>query len=215
MSQFSRFQGFRLLPLSAVFALVVSACSTTPVAEQPVAAEKPAEAAPVLPSVELTPEVLYNVLLGEIAGRRGEYGLSVRALSNAARETGDPRLAERATLAAIYAKRYAEALDTGKMWVKLRPDDAHAREALATVMLALDRPEEAGEHFEKMLELSKQDGQLGHTYLRIAAVLGRHDNRTDALSLMTSLTLAHASCRSSTTAEHTTSAAGSGTASER
>jgi tetratricopeptide (TPR) repeat protein len=188
MSQFSRFQGFRLLPLSAVFALVVSACSTTPVAEQPVAAEKPAEAAPVLPSVELTPEVLYNVLLGEIAGRRGEYGLSVRALSNAARETGDPRLAERATLAAIYAKRYAEALDTGRMWVSLRPDDEDAREALATVMLALDRPDEAKEHFEKMLELSKKDNRLGHTYLRIAAVLGRHENRTDALSLMTSLT---------------------------
>jgi tetratricopeptide (TPR) repeat protein len=187
MSQFPRFHRIRLL-FSVVLALIVSACGTTPVTEQAAAPDVPVETAPVLPNAELTPEVLYNVLVGEIAGRRGEYGLSVRALSNAARETGDPRLAERATLAAIFAKRYAEALDTGRMWVKLRPNDAHAREALATVMLALDRPEEAREHFEKMLELSKQDSQLGHTYLRIAAVLGRHDNRTDALSLMTSLT---------------------------
>ena len=189
MSHFSHFNRFRLLPFSLLLALMVSACGTTAVVDKPDAPVEAAEASPELPNVELTPEVLYNVLLGEIAGRRGEYGLSVRALSNAARETGDPRLAARATVAAIYAKRYAEALDTGRMWVTLRPEDAHARESLATIMLALDKPDEAKEHFEKMLELSKQNDQLGHTYLRIAAVLGRHDNRGDALSLMTALTI--------------------------
>jgi len=189
MSHFSHFNRFRLLPFSMLLALMVSACGTTAVVDKPDAPVEAAEASPELPNVELTPEVLYNVLLGEIAGRRGEYGLSVRALSNAARETGDPRLAARATVAAIYAKRYAEALDTGRMWVTLRPEDAHARESLATIMLALDKPDEAKEHFEKMLELSKQNDQLGHTYLRIAAVLGRHDNRGDALSLMTALTI--------------------------
>jgi tetratricopeptide (TPR) repeat protein len=177
------------LPLFVVLAVsVISGCAT-PIA--PVNDEPPVTTAhktPALPKVELTPEVLYNVLVGEIAGRRGEYGLSVRALSNAARETGDPRLAERATRAAIFAKRFDEALDTGKMWVNLRPENSSAREALALVLLELNQPAEAKVHLEKMLELAKQENRLGRTYLRIAAVLGREKNRAEALKIMTALT---------------------------
>ena len=189
MSQFSQSRFFLLFVVISMMAL--TACSSqpvkTPTKEEPVAEKAP----PPLPKMDLTPEVLYNILVGEIAGRRGEYGLSVRALSNAARETGDPRLVARATRAAIYSKRYAEALDTATMWVRLRPDDEEARESLATVMLALDRPDDAKMHFEKMLELAIPEEKLGHTYLRIAAVLARHENRTDALVLMTGLTRKH------------------------
>jgi tetratricopeptide (TPR) repeat protein len=187
MSQYSLFKRYYPL-IVAIPLMALSACAGKPAPEAPRAPEPVAETAAPLPKMDLTPEVLYNVLVGEIAGRRGEYGLSVRALSNAARETGDPRLAERATRAAIYSKRYAEALDTATMWVRLRPNDEDARESLATIMLALDRPDDAKVHFEKMLELAAPQNKLGHTYLRIAAVLARHENRTDALALMTGLT---------------------------
>ena len=50
-----------------------------------------------------------------------------------------PRVAERATLAAIYAKQYGEALQSAQLWAALRPDDAEAHEALAAVLLELDR----------------------------------------------------------------------------
>ncbi len=182
----------RLFILTFLAGSVISGCATP---SSPVKKDAPVttvKQTPDLPKVELTPEVLYNVLVGEIAGRRGEYGLSVRALSNAARETSDPRLAERATRAAIFSKRYNEALDTGKMWVRLRPEDAAARESLAIVLLELDKPAEAKTHLVKMLELAQQDNRLGRTYLRIAAVLGRQKNRSAALEVMTALTRQHA-----------------------
>lgn len=167
--------------------LFVSSCATSPLSPHTPAAE-PVRQAPALPKAMLTQEVLYNVLVGELAGRHGEYGLSVRSLALAARETGDPRLAERATRAAIFSKRYADGLETGKMWVRLRPDNRDAHESLAVVLLETGDHAGATVEMEKMLDLAKRDNRLGHAYLRIASVLVRQNNRSSAVKIMTVLT---------------------------
>ncbi|MFV1997076.1 MAG: tetratricopeptide repeat protein [Acidiferrobacterales bacterium] len=147
---------------------------------------------PSLPRVELTPEVLYDVLVGELAGRKGDFEVSVHSLSRAARLTHDPRLAERATRAAIYSKRYAEALDVARLWVELRPAAIDARVSLATILLELENPVEAERQFEQMLTLAEKQKKLDQIYLRIAAVLARHKNRTTSLEIMQQLSRQHA-----------------------
>lgn len=139
------------------------------------------------PAAELDAEVLYDVLLGEIAGQRGRIDTASEALARAARRTRDPRLAERATLAAVYAKQYHEALKTARLWVELRPTSADAREALAGVLLELDRLEDARAEFQQILQLEKSQAAVEASYMRIAAVLGRVANRNAALDIMQGL----------------------------
>lgn len=139
-----------------------------------------------LPSVPLTPDVLYYLMLGEIAGQRGDLGVAVNALTRTAQQTRDPRLAERATLVALHARMSQEALVNARLWVSLRPDNLDAREALAAALMETGNSAEARQQFEKMLDLAGPNG-LAPAYLRIAATLGRQSNRDEALGVMRAL----------------------------
>jgi len=173
----------------ALVAVMLSACqafSPRPEVEtNAVASEKEA-----LPSMPLAPDVLYQLLLGEIAGQRGQLDVSVSALSRAAQKTRDPRLAERATLAALYARQPVDALPNALLWVELMPQSSEAHEALGAALMETGKPAEALKHFEKIIELGGEAG-LAQSYLRIAATLGRQSNRADALETMRVLTNLH------------------------
>jgi tetratricopeptide (TPR) repeat protein len=151
----------------------------------------PGSTGEVLPKVPLSADVLYYLLLGEIAGHRGEFEVSVTALSRTAQKTRDPRLAERATLAALYARRHPEALINARLWVELRPASSEAREALAAALMETGQSGEAQQQFEQLLARAGEPG-LAQGYLRIAATLGRQSNRSEALKVMRALVDRHA-----------------------
>ncbi|MDH5513000.1 MAG: hypothetical protein OEY27_07300, partial [Gammaproteobacteria bacterium] len=140
----------RLLLLSTLLMLTACAGAVKPALQSDSAPAKDAKTEEPLPQVNLTPEILYDLLLGEIAGQQGRIGVAAATLGKVARETRDPRIAERASLASLYAKRYDEALQSARLWAELRPNDTEAREALITALLELDRVEEAKEHFETL-----------------------------------------------------------------
>lgn len=179
----------RLYPILLLSLLWLAACAGTTVPD-PVAQETPdSPATPdvALPRIALEPEILYNLLLGEIAGSRGQIGVAATTLGEVAQQTRDPRVAERATLAALYAKRYDEALRSAQLWTELRPHDTEAREALIIALIELDRVGEAREHFQALLTAEETRRNLDHAYLRVAAVLGRASNRAAAIDVMQSL----------------------------
>jgi len=140
-----------------------------------------------LPAVDLDAETLYGLLLGEIAGQRGQVGVAAAALSNVAQKTRDPRVAERATLAALFAKQYQEAYAPAQLWVALQPEDSEAREALITVLLELNRIEEAKVQFQIFFASKETQQNLDQAYLRAAALLGRVGNRGAAIDILQSL----------------------------
>lgn len=179
------------IPGALVALLVLAACTAAPPPAAPVetARESVPGPDPSLPKVALTGEVLRDILLGEIAGRRGEFAMSVRVLTRAAKTTRDPRLAERATLAGLYAKKYDETLEVGELWVALRPGDDRARKALANILLELNRPAEAQLQLEEVLDIARRNGQEDRAYLEVAATLGRHTNQRAALEIMQTLTV--------------------------
>lgn len=169
--------------------MLLTACAGT-VKPQPPADSAPPQSAKIdesLPRVALEPEILYHLLLGEIAGQRGQIGVAAATLGKVAQQTRDPRIAERATLASLYAKRYDEGLQSARLWIELRPHDTEAREALITALLELDRVAEAKEHFEALFASEETRRNLDHAYLRVAAVLGRASNRAAAIDIMQSL----------------------------
>ena len=177
----------RLLLLSTLLMLTACAGAVKPALQSDSAPAKDAKTEEPLPQVNLTPEILYDLLLGEIAGQQGRIGVAAATLGKVARETRDPRIAERASLASLYAKRYDEALQSARLWAELRPNDTEAREALITALLELDRVEEAKEHFETLFASEETRQNLDQAYLRVAAVLGRASNRTAAIDVMRSL----------------------------
>jgi tetratricopeptide (TPR) repeat protein len=140
-----------------------------------------------LPNVPLDAATLYNILLGEIAGQRGQVGVAAQTLGKVAQQTRDPRLAERATLAATYARRFEEALVSAQLWVELQPDDPDARESLAGILMELDRPDEALVQFERLIVLETPRSNPEQAYMRVVSVLSRHTQRASALTVMQQL----------------------------
>jgi len=139
------------------------------------------------PDVLLTEDILYDILVGEIAGQRGQFDTAVESLGRAAKKTRDPRLAERATRAAVSAKRYEDALLYAQLWVELRPKSEEAHERVASTLMALQRPLQAALHFENMLALAADEKSRGRVYRRVAAVLGRQKDRVAAIEVMRTL----------------------------
>lgn len=172
----------KLICIIAASSFVAACVTTAPPTKAvviPAAGKKPA-----LPKVELTRDILYDILLGEIAGQRGQLGVAVTALTRAAEKTRDPRLAERATLTAIYAKRYPKALRTARLWVELVPNNSDAHESLAIVLLATGNTDEATAAFKQVLRIAGTGDSLRRRFVHIASVLGQQRNRTLALKVM-------------------------------
>lgn len=139
------------------------------------------------PSAALDEDVLFDILVGEIAEQRGQYDVAVSSLTRAAESTRDPRLAERATYAALHAKQYTDALNSARLWVELQPDSQAAHETIAAIYLELNQPSVAQRHFAKMLAISTSPSARERAYRRIASVLGRQPNRSASLEIMQAL----------------------------
>lgn len=144
-----------------------------------------------LPAVELSAQLLYDLLLGEIAGQRGRLEVAVESLTRAALTSRDPRLAQRAAQVALYAKRPEEAIASARLWVELQPDHLEAREALSVALLEHGQLAEAQVQMEAILVLSGERGNVGQAYLRLAALLGKQTLRVAALDVMRVLVEKH------------------------
>lgn len=170
--------------LLLVPALLLAACAQpvrpTEQDEEPVKEVK-------LPDVNLTGDLLYDIMLGEIAGRRGDFQVSVLALTRAAEKSRDPRLAERATKAAIYAKQYGLGLKAAKLWVQLSPEDSDALQSLAALYLYRDEPVQAQLYFEKVLKIAEAEKRLGLVYLEITGIMSRYKQRDATMEVMQTL----------------------------
>ena len=182
---------FQFVAIAALMTLAACAGpATKPTSESAAAPAAQAEQV-VLPRVALTGPVLQDILLGEIAGREGNFKVSVAALSRAAKATGDPRLAERATLAGIYARLYKEALGAARLWAKLQPESENAHEALATMLLELGKLDEAQSELETILDRGARRKALGQAYLRVAGTLSQLSRGANATTVMERLTALH------------------------
>jgi Tfp pilus assembly protein PilF len=184
------------LTLPVLVSVLFAGCAGTPVQESPaeVPAEVPAPGAAAkvtLPDVAFNPQTVYDILLGEIALQRGHAGVASVTLGKVAHDTRDPRIAERATYASIYARRFEDALRSARLWSELQPDDTDAREAVAAVLLELGRGDEARVEFERLIALDAAQNNVDQAYMRVAAILSRQTSRDGVLDIMERLVTIH------------------------
>lgn len=79
-----------------------------------------------LPAVTLTRDILYRLLVAELSAHRGEYGQASELYTALARETLDPRLAQRGFQAAMVSRDMGLAYQAAQEWARLAPDDPEA-----------------------------------------------------------------------------------------
>ena len=116
-----------------------------------------------LPNHELTREVLYQFLLAEIAGQRGNLTLAAQAYGDLAKRTRDPRLAERATEIALYARMPEAAVESAKVWAEVSPGNTKALATASNLLVRANRTDEAEPYLQKILAgpgASRNDGFL-------------------------------------------------------
>lgn len=175
------------LPLPLLCALfVLPGCATTQVVDSAEPAEPVAaagEGEPNMPAVELTGDMLNDLLLADIAARRGHLDLSVDLHLGLAKATRDPRLAERATRLAIFARKDEEALKAAELWIGLEPENLEARQSITAVLIRAGQPEAALEHIEKVLASSSSDA-ADNGFMVVAGLLSREKDKRNALDLM-------------------------------
>ena len=98
-------------------------------------------------------DALYQLLVAEVAGYRGEYSTALEKYVDMALKTRDARVAQRAAMLAVYLKRYEEALTTSKIWVEQEPDSIEARRYLSEQLLRIGDMEQAIVHMEAIKNL--------------------------------------------------------------
>ena len=138
-----------------------------------------------LPDVELTSELLYQLLVGELAIQREQYQTAAEAFAKAAEKSQDYRIAERGTRVALRAKDYDRAQQTARIWARLKPKDTAPLEVVAMSLVKDGRIEEAQAVVDELLDLDSDN--TGNVYRRLADLLSKQPNHEGALELLSRL----------------------------
>ncbi|MBI2993890.1 MAG: tetratricopeptide repeat protein [Gammaproteobacteria bacterium] len=180
-----------VLPFSAL--ILATACAPVPPRDAPAEAAGPDTMStplviederpePVRPKIELTEDILYKLLVAEFAGQEGQLGLAVGNYLELARSTRDPKVVERATRIAVYARDVVAATEAAQLWVELDPHNPDPHQVLAVMSLRDGDSERAMEHLQNILDHSR--GDLDQKLLMIASLLSREQDKELVLSLM-------------------------------
>jgi tetratricopeptide (TPR) repeat protein len=180
--------------LAVAFTALLASCAQVPVegepqAVKPEATAQSAKPKPELPPQDLTPEVLYEYLLAEMAIHRKEYNLAARAYVDLARKTRDPRIARRATDIAVYARQAALAVEAATIWLQAEPDSIPARQTLASILIGSGALQDVRPHLEMLLASDPQ--RTAQVFLQMNAMLARHTDKAAVAQLVHELALLH------------------------
>lgn len=138
-----------------------------------------------LPKQDLTQNMLYEFLLGEIAGQRGQLDVATKAYVDLAKSTRDPRIAQRATEIALFSKQPEAALQAARVWAEVDPDSTPARQTLVALLVNSGKLEEARPHIEKLLSAEGQN--VGKGLMQLNGLLSKYPDKTAALNLVQDL----------------------------
>jgi tetratricopeptide (TPR) repeat protein len=132
---------------------------------------------------ESSAKLFYGVLLGELSVGRGSAGDGYALLLDAARQTGDARLYQRATEIALQARSGDSALLSARAWVTAQPESREANRFVLQILVALNRIEESAAPLRKELEFARSDSLI-LTYAAIPVLYARASDKNQARAVV-------------------------------
>ena len=196
------FVTYRISLIATVFALIslISGCATTPnsktltnkevtiQSEQPISEtnkEKNKKSIVERPKIKLTEDILFKVLIAEIAGHRGKIDTATNYYLDLARKTLDPAVIERATRIAVYARNDVASYEAASLWVDVDPKNPDPHQILTVMYLRQNNLNEALRHLEIILDAS--EGEFDQKLWMVANFLGGEEDKSMVIKLMENL----------------------------
>jgi tetratricopeptide (TPR) repeat protein len=136
---------------------------------------------------ELTAELVYRILVGDIALQRGAPALAARAYFEAARDSQDAQLARRATEVALFARQRDLALEAARLWSRLDPTADRARQMVATLAQPGAGGDLKGELERVLAEAGADSKTLGDAFVQINQALASQTDKTYVYRLVADL----------------------------
>lgn len=131
---------------------------------------------------ELSGQVVYQVLLAEVALQRGDAEFASKAYADLALRTRDPKVLERTIEVAGYARRMDLAVEAARLWIEVEPSSVRAQQMLTGALVMSNQLDDLAPHLIRMLELDKE--ALGANLLGINRMLARVPDRKAVFRLV-------------------------------
>ncbi len=174
---------FLMSALSCMSGLGLTGCVTqaklannTPISSTQVSenlAEKP-----------LTAEFVYQYLIAEIAGQRGDFSTSGSIFYQLAKTEQDARFAERAAKVAAYGNIGNLVFPSVQLWAELDPSSTEAQQAMTEILIKADKLEEAEPYLSQLLA---KENTRASGFIFINSLLNKSTNKPAVLALTQSL----------------------------
>jgi tetratricopeptide (TPR) repeat protein len=187
----------KLLPPLLILAVLLAGCA--PLAQQARPAPAPSQAEvdkaeaeeqekalANLPNVELTPKLLYGLLLAEMSGQRGQLADAAEIYLDLAKETRDPRIARRATEIALHSRRLDIALQSARIWRETDPTSTPARQAMIGLLAAAGGFDELKAAIPPLLAAEPQ--HIGRNLIQLNRLFARGGDRTAVRAIVDEVT---------------------------
>ncbi len=134
-------------------------------------------------------EPLYLMLVGEIAGQRGQFDVALAHYLQLIRLVPDARIAERATQIALYVKDVDKAREAATVWAERDPGSLAAHRLKLVLDIKSGDTDAAVEEFGRLLEL--KDPELETTLIEMVKWLDAEMPQEQAMQVMQALSEAY------------------------
>ncbi|SDV48213.1 tetratricopeptide repeat protein [Chitinasiproducens palmae] len=139
-----------------------------------------------LPNTRLTSQIVYQVLAAEIALQRGQVAPAYQTYMALARESRDPRMAQRAAEIALKAQSPGDALTAARLWRQYAPNSEQAVQLDTSLLVLAGKLDDARPVLVAELARVPQ-GERGAGIIALQSLLARAPDPVAALALLQDL----------------------------
>lgn len=136
---------------------------------------------PSATETEAEVDLMYQLMMSEIAAQRGDSPSAVQNYADAARRIREPRLAKRALEFALSAGDIPLAFEQAQLWLELDPLSSEAKQALVALSAAVGNEEVLLPLLKQRIKTAQEPSDAINLTLRI---LSRLPDRARAIALM-------------------------------
>jgi tetratricopeptide (TPR) repeat protein len=133
----------------------------------------------------VSPDLVYNTLAGEIAAQRGDPGLAFDYAYKAALESRNVESAERATGLGLQTNQPQQALQAAQLWIEISPNSLKAHQIAAILNIRMKHSAAGIRHLQRVVEIANAEGQSG--YMQAAAIAEKAAPPPQAMAIMQQL----------------------------
>ncbi len=169
--------------LSALLPLALLGCSSLPLAPGKAMAQSTVDQRTSSQS-DMDSQLMFELMIAELAGRRGQLDVALTGYLSASERTDDPRVSERATRLAMFGRQWEEAETAVRRWISLDPDNSEAPQILGQSLLRQNKIESAGDLYVVMIN---EAGDKRQVLRDIQFELQRNENPAAAATIMQQL----------------------------